>query len=81
MVEGIPTPNPGISFSKNVGIAEENLKSRTLKTVHSYAIWNDVLEVGTAEKLLKIKTLLVHTNTFDSMFSEVGTAEKLFKTR
>jgi len=33
------------------------LKSRTLNGafVHSNAIWNDVLEVRTSEKLLKLK--------------------------
>ena len=49
--------------------------------MHSYAIWNDVLEVGTGEKLLKIRTLTGAYQCYWFHVSEVGTGEKLFKTR
>ena len=41
--------------------------------MHSKAIWNDVLEVGTSEKLLKLMTL---KGAFYRYCTEVGTADK-----
>ena len=37
-------------------LLRKNQKQR-LRMVHSGAIWNDVLEVGTAEKILKVRML------------------------
>ena len=44
--------------------------------MHSNAIWNDVLEVETSEKLLKLRT---QTGAFYPYFNEVGTADKTSK--
>ena len=44
--------------------------------VHSDPIWNDILEVGTAEKNLKSRQCMVHSEAIWNDVLEVGTAEK-----
>ena len=48
--------------------------------MHSDAIWSDVLEVGTAEKLLKLKTLIARCilTVFETIFWEVELLRKFW---
>ena len=47
--------------------------------VHSVAIWNDVLEVGTAKKFWKRGRLIAHSSAIWNDLLEVWTAEKINK--